>query len=70
MLEVDRRLRDERLATRMLLQVHDELVLEAPERELEAARRLVVECMEGVHPLAAPLVVDTGSGANWVDAKA
>jgi len=70
MLEVDRRLAAERLGSRMLLQVHDELVLEVPERELEAARRLVVESMEGAYPLAAPLVVDTGAGRNWVDAKA
>ncbi|TDI14117.1 MAG: DNA polymerase I, partial [Acidobacteria bacterium] len=69
MVQVDRELRAQGLATRMILQVHDELVLEAPENEVPAAQALVVSCMEGVHTLDAPLVVDVGVGDNWLEAK-
>ncbi len=69
MVQVDRELRGQGLAARMILQVHDELILEAPEKEVSAARDLVVSCMEGVHPLDAPLVVDVGVGDNWLEAK-
>jgi len=55
--------------TRLLLQVHDELVLEAPPEEVEAMRKLVKEQMEGVHQLIVPLLVETGTGPNWRDAK-
>jgi DNA polymerase I len=62
-------LRREKLATRMVLQVHDELVFEMPEQEREAAAALVKREMEGVASLAVPLVVSVGSGKNWIDAK-
>jgi DNA polymerase-1 len=55
--------------TSLLLQVHDELVLEAPEAESEIACRLVRECMEGAAALRVPLVADVGVGPNWMDAK-
>lgn len=54
---------------KMLLQVHDELVLEAPPEEAAEVARLVKQQMEGVAKLDVPLVVDVGSGANWRDAK-
>jgi DNA polymerase-1 len=57
------------LRTALLLQVHDELVLEAPDAEVEVARRLVRECMEQAAALRVPLVADVGVGANWMDAK-
>jgi DNA polymerase-1 len=53
----------------MLLQVHDELVLEAPQEEVEAIRALVRRHMEGAASLAVPLVADIGVGDNWLDAK-
>jgi len=53
----------------MLLQVHDELVFEAPPEEVGEIRRLVKHEMENVHALAAPLIVDVGVGDNWRDAK-
>jgi DNA polymerase-1 len=53
----------------MLLQVHDELVFECPPEELEEVSRLVKREMEGACRLDAPLLVDTGVGANWRDAK-
>jgi DNA polymerase-1 len=62
-------IRDERLASRLLLQVHDELVLEVPEAEVSRATELVKRHMEGAAKLAVPLVVSVGVGMNWVDAK-
>ncbi len=52
----------------MLLQVHDELVFEVPENELNAVRTMVKEEMEGVHELKVPLVVDIHVGRNWDEA--
>ena len=57
------------LRTRMLLQVHDELVFEAPEAEVERVRPLVKGLMEGAATLSVPLVVDVGVGENWLEAK-
>jgi len=57
------------LSGRMLLQVHDELVFEAPPLEIERMKALVCEHMEGVVELRVPLVVDIGIGPNWLDAK-
>jgi DNA polymerase-1 len=53
----------------MLLQVHDELVFEVPDAEVETMRALVRTCMETVVRLDVPLVVDIGVGPNWLDAK-
>jgi len=55
---------------RLLLQVHDELVVEAPRAEAEAVAREVKACMEGAAPLRVPLVATVGVGDNWLDAKA
>jgi DNA polymerase-1 len=62
-------LRDRGYRTRMLLQVHDELVLESPPEEAAGIRNLVKREMESVYKLRVPLVVDVGMGANWRDAK-
>jgi DNA polymerase-1 len=56
------------LAARMLLQVHDELVFEVPEAEVEATRAVVTRVMQGVAQLDVPLVVDTGTGHTWEEA--
>jgi DNA polymerase-1 len=53
----------------MLLQVHDELVLECPPEELAAASKLVKRRMEGAAVLNVPLLAETGTGSNWRDAK-
>ncbi len=68
MIELEARLGSSHLAGRMLLQVHDELVFEVPERELEATRELVRDRMENAWPLRVPLKVDFGHGANWLEA--
>ncbi len=62
-------LREERFRTRMLLQVHDELVFEAPEGEVERVTPLIRRLMEGAAELRVPLVVDIGVGKNWLEAK-
>jgi DNA polymerase-1 len=67
MIRIDAMFREVGLRSRMTLQVHDELVFEVPEAELEAVRALVREQMEKVHPLAVPLVVEIGLGKNWRD---
>ncbi|MCW5752451.1 MAG: hypothetical protein KIT81_15035, partial [Alphaproteobacteria bacterium] len=61
-------LREAGLQARMLLQVHDELVFEVPEAELERTARRVKEVMEQAASLSVRLVVDTGTGDNWAAA--
>jgi DNA polymerase-1 len=68
MVAIDRRLTQEKLRTRMLLQVHDELLFEVPEGEVERVKKLVRELMEGVISLRVPLQVDLGTGKNWAEA--
>jgi DNA polymerase-1 len=58
------------LGVRILLQVHDELVLEAPKARAEEAAQLAKETMEGVYPLSVPLEVEVGMGEDWLSAKA
>ena len=55
----------ERRATRMIMQVHDELVFEVPEAELEWVRHEVPRLMDGVAHLKVPLLAEVGFGANW-----
>jgi DNA polymerase-1 len=57
------------MKTKLILQVHDELVLEVPEDEIELAREVVLESMKLGQPLKLPLKVDVGIGKNWMDAK-
>ncbi len=68
MIVVQRWLDRERLKTRLILQVHDELVLEAPDAELDRIKRELPQLMSGVAQLSVPLVVDIGSGPNWEQA--
>ena len=68
MLKIPGALEAKKLKSRMLLQVHDELVFEVPEAELEKMTKLATEVMENVADLDVPLVVDTGHGANWEEA--
>lgn len=67
MIRIHRELRERKLESRMLLQVHDELVFEVPDEELEPLRTLVKEEMESVHSLSVPLVVDVAVGRNWME---
>jgi DNA polymerase-1 len=65
MIAVDRWLRDERLKAKLVMQVHDELVLEVPDAELDRVKTALPGLMSGVATLSVPLVVDVGSGTNW-----
>jgi DNA polymerase-1 len=67
MIQVQERLEKSGLRSKMLLQVHDELLFEAPESELADLRALVVETMEGVGDLSVPLRVEASRGPNWDD---
>ena len=69
MIALDADLHAQHMQSRLLLQVHDELVLESPTDELEEATRLVKRRMEGVVHLKVPLLVEAGTGPNWRDAK-
>ena len=68
MIAVQRWLDREELGTRLILQVHDELVLEVPDAELDRVKRELPQLMSGVGQLRVPLVVDVGSGPNWEQA--
>jgi DNA polymerase I len=68
MIEIDRRLTNG-FESRMILQVHDELLFEGPESEILRLTGLVKEAMEGVYKLRVPLIVDTKAGPNWRDMK-
>ena len=67
MIRIDKRLAEEKLESVMTLQVHDELVFDVPEKEVDRVRSLVKEEMEGVIELKVPLVADCGVGPNWRD---
>ncbi len=69
MIELAPRLHDEQPRSRMLLQVHDELVVEAPEDEQEPVAALVTDVMEAAYELTVPLTVDVSAGTNWRDMK-
>ncbi|RAS88976.1 DNA polymerase I [Priestia endophytica] len=69
MLEVQKRLKEEELEAKLLLQVHDELIFEAPTSEIEKLQKLVPEVMEHAIELNVPLKVDHAYGETWFDAK-
>ena len=69
MINLHHDLREQRMQTRMILQVHDELVFEVPVEELERAKRLIKEKMEGVAKLSVPIKVEMKIGKNWYEAE-
>jgi len=69
MIRIDQKLRDQKLKARMTLQVHDELLFDVPEDEIDAVRSLVKQEMENVIELNVPIVADVGVGQNWRDLK-
>ena len=69
MITIARQLNEQKFKAKMILQVHDELLFEAPHGELDRLRPLVRKAMENVRELAVPLVVDLKAGANWRDMK-
>ena len=69
MVRVYRRLAAEKMEAKLILQIHDELIVEAPEQERDKAQIIVAEEMQNAAKLRVPLVVDTGVGGSWYDAK-
>ena len=69
MVAIRRRLQDEGRSARLVLQVHDELLAEAPDAEVSAVREILREEMCGAYPLDPPLAVEVGAGDSWADAK-
>ena len=68
MVNVAKRLRDEGLQARLILQVHDELIAECPEEETEMVKKILQEEMEGAVRLSVPLTCEAKSGKNWAEA--
>jgi DNA polymerase-1 len=69
MVSIEKRLREEGRSARIVLQVHDELLLETPDAETSAVKEIVREEMCKAYPLDPPLAVDIGAGDSWADAK-
>ena len=69
MIDMNTRLEQEGLQSKLLLQVHDELIFEAPKEEIEILERIVPEVMENAIELIVPLKVDFSYGPTWYDAK-
>lgn len=67
MIEIDQQLSEEEFATRMILQVHDELIFEGPEEEMDQVEQMVSEVMENIIELKVPLKVEGGRGDNWYE---
>ena len=68
MVNIYRKLREEKLRSKMILQVHDELIFEVPPEELEALKTIAINEMSGAASLSVPLKVDWGTGSNWLEA--
>jgi DNA polymerase-1 len=68
MIDLDHEITQKKFASRMLMQVHDELVFEVKKSELPAMKNLIKEKMEGVVDFKVPLTVEIGEGANWAEA--
>ena len=69
MVAIDHEISDRQMKSKLIMQVHDELVLEVEDRELEQISLLVREKMEGVADLIVPLQVDLVTGSSWFEAK-
>lgn len=69
MVRVSKRLRQEGLKAQLILQVHDELLIEAPKEEEETVKRILTECMEQVYQLRVPLVAEVKTGESWYETK-
>jgi DNA polymerase-1 len=68
MVAIQKKIEYEHMESKMVLQVHDELVFEVPEAELDPLKSLVIVEMESALPLSVPIVVDCGHGKSWFEA--
>ena len=69
MIKVEKELKNNNLESKLILQVHDELIVDTKKEELEIVKTILKTCMESVAELKVPLVVNVGVGKNWKDAK-
>ena len=69
MINVSKRLKDEGFKAKLVLQVHDELIIDCPDEEVEAVKNILKEGMENAVSLAVPLTVEAGIGKTWYDSK-
>ena len=69
MLGVQKRLKQEKLKSELILQVHDELIIEAHASEADEAKKILTECMEKAVDLVVPMVAEANIGNSWYDAK-
>ena len=69
MIAVDKQLKEKGLKAKLIMQVHDELIVDCPVGEREQVEELLKNCMQNVAALDVPLIADVGSGDNWLDAK-
>ena len=69
MVKVYKAIKENNLKTKMIIQVHDELIFDVPKEELEKVKELVTEIMDNVTKLNVPLAVDVNYGKNWAEAK-
>jgi DNA polymerase-1 len=68
MVEILRRFKAEGICSKMIMQVHDEVIVDTLNSELESVKRIVKEAMESVATLRVPLIAEVNSAANWLDA--
>ena len=68
MINVDRKLTEASLKSKMVLQIHDELLFDVPEGETQTLMKVVTDCMENVMELSVPLTVECNYGKNWLEA--
>ena len=69
MVSVYRELKRQKLDARLILQVHDELIIESSKADEEKVKKLLEDCMENAAKLSVPLIAETHSGATWYEAK-
>jgi DNA polymerase-1 len=69
MIEVSKRLREGEFKSKLILQVHDELIIDTAQDETDAVSSLLKDCMENTYKLDVPLIAQVSVGDNWLDAK-
>ena len=69
MIAIDKKMQEEQVRSRMILQIHDELIFDVPQEEIEQMKRIVEDGMQNVVKLKVPLVANASIGHTWYDAK-
>ena len=69
MIKVNNEFKKQNLKSKLILQIHDELIIDSPNEEQEKVKQILISCMENVIKLTVPLIVNISSGSTWFDAK-